>query len=108
MKTLDRYLAALFVKNYVLAVLALVSLFLFQAFLGELIDRTYPPNQVLVYHLLNIPQIVVQMTPPAVLLATVLSLSGLARTNELVACFSIGLGLRRLVALFLSIVFMIS
>ncbi|HUP55821.1 MAG TPA: LPS export ABC transporter permease LptG [Bdellovibrionota bacterium] len=107
MKTLDRYLAGIFIRNFLLALAAMVSLFLFQALLGEMIDRVYPPNQIVYYNLLNIPQILVQMAPPAVLLATVMTLSGLARTNELVACFSIGLGLKRLVALFVTMVFMI-
>ena len=48
------------------------------------------------------------MAPPAVLLATVLSLAGLARTNELTAIFSIGVSLRRLVLLLITLVFMIS
>jgi lipopolysaccharide export system permease protein len=85
----------------------MVSLFLFQALLGELLDRTYPPNQILVYNFLNIPQILVQMAPPAVLLGTVMTLSGLSRTNELIACFAIGQSFRRLIALFVTIVFMI-
>src|SRR5579885_1966560 len=107
MKTLDRYLAGIFVRNFVFALVAMVSLFLFQALLGELLDRTYQPHQILVYNFLNVPQIVVQMAPPAVLLGTVMTLSGLSRTNELVACFAIGMAFRRLIALFLTIVFMI-
>src|SRR5581483_2086792 len=50
---------------------------------------------------------IVQMAPPAVLLGTVMTLSGLSPTNELVACFAIGLAFKRLIALFLTIVFMI-
>jgi lipopolysaccharide export system permease protein len=49
----------------------------------------------------------VQMTPPAVLVATVITLSSLSRTNELVACYSIGVGLRQIMAIILSIVFMV-
>src|SRR5688572_13680184 len=101
-KTLDRYLAGIFIRNFLLALVAMVLLFVFQSLLGQLIDRTYPPNQVVYYNLLHIPEILVQMAPPAVLLATVMTLSGLSRTNELVACFSIGLGLKRLVALFVT------
>lgn len=108
MKTLDRYLAILFIKSFVLAVIGMVSLYLFQALLGDLIERSYPSNQIIIFHLMHIPQILVQMMPPSILLATVLTLSGLARNNELIACYSIGMGLGRLMALVLSIVFIIS
>jgi len=108
MKTLDRYITAVFLRNFGLATLALTSLFLFQKLLGELFERQYPSNQVIIYNLLHLPDILIQMTPPAVLLATVLTLSGLSRSNELTACFSIGIGLRRIAAVILAIVFMIS
>jgi lipopolysaccharide export system permease protein len=42
-----------------------------------------------------------------VLLATVVSLSTLSRSNELVACYSIGIGLRQVMTIILSIVFMV-
>jgi lipopolysaccharide export system permease protein len=106
-KTLDRYLAGIFIKNFAFALTGMLALFLFQALLGELLERLYPPNQVIVYNLLHIPEILVQMAPPAVLLATVLTLSGLSRTNELVACFAIGFGFRRIVALFLLLILLI-
>src|SRR5690348_14661572 len=96
MKTLDRYLAGMFVKNLLLAVASMTTLFLFQALLGDLLDHTYPGDQVLIYDLLKLPQIIVQMMPPAVLLGTVFTLSGLNRTNELVACHAIGIGIKRI------------
>ncbi len=108
MRTLDRYLAALFTKNFIVASFSMTLLFSFQAFLGDLFERNYSPDQLLTYHALYIPQVMVQMMPSSVLIATVMTLSGLARTNELVACFSIGFGLRRIMALILSIVVMIS
>jgi lipopolysaccharide export system permease protein len=108
MKTLDRYFSAMFAKNFVLSVVALTTLFLFQALLGGLFDRSFDPSQVLFYQLMGTPQIMVQMMPPSVMLATVLTLSELSRSNELIACFSIGVGLQRLVTLLLSLVFIIS
>lgn len=65
-------------------------------------------QQVLTYHFLNIPLISVQMAPPAILLATVLTLSGLARTNELIASFAIGYSLKRLLFGLLIQVFAVS
>lgn len=106
MKTLDRYLARMFLGNLLIAVLSLTSLFLFQQIFGDIFDHAFAPRQVMIWHLLNLPQIIVQMMAPAVLLATVLTLSGLVRTSELVACFSIGLGLKRIMALILTLTFM--
>ncbi|MCM2322236.1 MAG: LPS export ABC transporter permease LptG [Oligoflexia bacterium] len=108
MKTLDRYLAGIFLRNFALAVVALSCLFVFQAFMGDLFNRSYPSEQLLVFHLLAFPQIIVQMMAPSVLLATVLTLSSLNRSNELVACYAVGLGIRRIMTLLLSIVFIIS
>src|SRR4051812_16030012 len=99
MKTLDRYIAGIFVRNLVMAVVSMSVLFLFQAMFSDLYDHNYSINQILIYHCLSLPQIAVQMAPPAVLLATVLTLSGLSRTHELVACYSIGWGLKRLMVL---------
>lgn len=108
MRTLDRYLAGIFLKNFGLGIMALSSLFMFQALLGDLLDHNFTSGQVLYYHLLNLPQTVVQMAPPAVLMGTVMTLSGIARTNELTACLSIGVGIRRIVSLVVSIVFIVS
>lgn len=107
MRTLDRYIAAIFLKNLAVSLLALCLLFLFQAIMGDILDHSFTSDQVLYYHLLNVPQIFVQMAAPAVLIATVLTLSGLSRTHELTACYAIGIGLPRLMFLLLSLVFMI-
>src|SRR5690349_17226011 len=103
MKTLDRYIAGLFVKNLASAVVAMSILFLVQSMFNDLYDHKYLLHQIITYHLMNLPRISVEMAPPAVLLATVLTLSGMARTQELVACYAIGTGLRRIMALMLGI-----
>jgi lipopolysaccharide export system permease protein len=108
MRTIERYIATLFVKNYALAISALSFLFVFHGFLTAMLDGDFPVRQLLVHHGLLIPQTVTQLTPPAVLIATVFTLAGLNRTNELVAAFSIGMGLTRVVAVILAFVFMIS
>jgi lipopolysaccharide export system permease protein len=108
MRTFDRYIAGTFLKNLGLAAAALVVLYLFQALLAELLDHEFPTHQILAHNLMNVPQILVQMLPPAVLIATVMTLSSLNRTNELVACYSLGIGLSRLMAVILSLVFMVS
>ncbi len=83
------------------------ALFLFQSMFTDLYDHNYPTHQILLYHWMNLPQIIVQMFPPAVLLATVLTLSGLSRTQELIACYAIGFSLKRVMTLILSIVFIV-
>ncbi len=108
MRTLDRYLSAAFLRNFLLAVLGLTAIYLFQALLGELLDAEFPAQQILLHALMGVPAILVQMTPPSVLIGTVLTLSGLNRTNELVACYSLGFGKYRILMILLSIVFMIS
>src|SRR5271168_1133623 len=95
MRILDRYLALVFLKNFSLSVVSMTTLFLFQAMLGKLFEHEFPADQVVVFHLLNLPLVMVQMMPPSVLLATVFTLSGLTRTNELIACHSIGIGISR-------------
>ena len=107
MKTLDRYISATFLKNFLVSVASITFLYFFQALIGDLFDQEYPARQTLAYALMNMPMIFVQMIPPSVLMATVLTLSGLSRSNELIACYSIGVGLRRLMAVIISMVFMI-
>lgn len=108
MKTIDRYIAGIFFQNLLIGLISMSILFQFQSMFTDLYNHTYTLEQLLYYHWLNFPQIVVQMTPTSVLLATVLTLAGLARTQELVACYSIGIGLKRLVALIGSIVLLLS
>lgn len=105
MRTLDRYISNLFLKFLFMSSMALAFLFIFQELLRELIDQDYPAAQAIKYHLLNMPQVYVNFFPPAVLTATVFTLSTLAKSNELVACFSIGVSMKRIISLLLSLVF---
>ncbi len=72
------------------------------------IEGEYPISQVVVFQLLKIAESAVQLAPPTILMATLFTLVQLSRTNELVACYSIGIGLRNIVAVILSIVFAFS
>lgn len=108
MKTLDRYIAGIFLRNLALSLIAMIALFLTQGLFMDLYAHDYTTQQILIYHFMNVPLVSVQMAPPAVLLATVLTLSGLARTHELVACYAIGFGLKRLMTLMLLFVALVS
>ncbi len=108
MNILDRYVASAFLKNYLVAIVGLTALYLLQGILGEIIEGDFPASQIFYYHMMSIPDIMVQMTPPGVMMAVVFTLSGLNRSNELVAIFSVGVGLPRIIFVLLSFVFMIS
>lgn len=108
MRTLDRFLTLLFAKNLALAVFGLTVFYIFQSLLSDLLNRDYPAMQTLAYQLMALPQVLVQMAPPAVMMGTVMTLSGLNRTNELTACYAIGFGLPRLVSLMIAIVILLS
>ncbi|MBN21365.1 MAG: LPS export ABC transporter permease LptG [Bdellovibrionaceae bacterium] len=107
MKILVRYFSHLFLKNFAAALGALTTLFVLQTILGGVVGAAYPTDQVITYHLMKTPQILSQMIPPAVLVATVVTLAGLNRSHELTACYSIGIGLYQITTILLSLVFMI-
>ena len=108
MKTIDRYIVALFLKNVAIAAFGLTAIYIFQQVTGMLLEEDYPVRQVLTFNLFQLPGVLVQMIPPSVLIGTVMTLSGLNRTNELTAVFSLGIGLKRIMALLLIFVFAIS
>jgi lipopolysaccharide export system permease protein len=108
MRTIDRYLTGIFIRNFSLTLFGLTAIFVFQALLTQLIDREFPAGQLIFYHLLGVPRVMTQFAPPAVMIATLLTLSGLNRTQELVACYSIGIGLPRIASMMLSLAFMVS
>ncbi len=108
MKTLDRYIIALFLKNLAVASLGLTAIYMFQQITAMIVDNDFPTRQVLIFNLYQIPAVFVQMVPPSVLIGTVLTLSGLNRTNELTAVFAIGISLKRIMSLLLVFVFAVS
>ncbi|HTL12322.1 MAG TPA: LPS export ABC transporter permease LptG [Bdellovibrionota bacterium] len=108
MRILARYISGIFVRNFILAVLGLTALFTFQSLITELLDLNYPARQTVIYEMLKIPETFVQMCPPAVMIATVLTLAGLNRTHELIAMYSIGVGLSQIATVVFALVFMIS
>ena len=82
----------------------MIALFLFQVISAGLLDPKFTVGQLVYYHLLNTPQILVQSAGPAVLLATVMTLSSLSRTHELIAYYAIGVSLKRIIGLILLVV----
>lgn len=108
MKTLGRYISSAFIRNLILSVMVLTLLYTFNNLLADLLDDKFPVEKTLIYHAMGIPQILVEMIPPGSMVGTVLTLSGFGRSNELIACYSLGVGLRHIIGILLSIVFMVS
>jgi lipopolysaccharide export system permease protein len=106
-RTLDRYLAITFLRNFIPAWFGLVSLFFLQAMIAELLEQPYPASQILWRGVLGLPVIFLQMAPPAVLAGTVMTLSGFSRTGELTAFFAVGFGKARIIATLGAVVFML-
>lgn len=103
MQILARYIATAFFKNLILVLLGLTGLFFFQTILTQMNDFT--PSQKFIYNLYDIPSMMVMVAPPSALLATVITFSSFSKTNELVACYSIGISIRQLMSVIFPIVF---
>ncbi len=88
MRILDRYVAREFLKILAMTVLVFAGIYiivdLFEK-LGRFLEAGVPARVMLQYYLLSLPQIVFQVLPVAVLLASLLSLGSMARHNELLA-----------------------
>jgi len=104
MKTIDSYIARMFVLAFLVAHGGLVFLYYAQACLTGLLDKDQSALQTIIYQGLHIPMIAVQLAPPSTLIATVMTLSGLNRTAELTACYSLGIGIQRIVSVILGLV----
>ena len=103
MQILARYIASAFFKNLILTLFGLTGLFFFQTILTQASDFTL--SQKLIYNLYDLPSMMVMVAPPSALLATVLTFSALSRTNELTACYSIGISLKQIISVLFPIVF---
>lgn len=99
MNTLDRYILKLFVKNLAFILLALVSLYAVIEFI-EKVDDFIEYQAALKYYLLfplyNLPLMVSNTLPMAVLLSAFVTIGGLSRTNQLTALLGGGLSLTRI------------
>jgi lipopolysaccharide export system permease protein len=105
MQILARYIAIAYFKNLILSLVGLTTLFFFQTVITQANDFTLA--QRILYNLFDVPRIWVMVAPPSALMATVLTLSALSRTNELIACFSIGISLRQIAGVIFPIVFVL-
>jgi len=88
MRLLDRYIAREMLKLLALGLAMFVGIYLvvdlFEK-LSRFLEARVAPELILQYYFFRLPKIVIEMLPVAVLLASLLSLSGLARHNEILA-----------------------
>jgi lipopolysaccharide export system permease protein len=106
MSTLSRYIAALYLKLIGLCLGSFVAIYLVIDFL-EKIDRFTQKQgsllHIVLFFLCKIPEIISQVIPMAVLMATLLTLGLLARNNEITAMKGSGISLPRMSAPILTI-----
>jgi len=96
MSLLKWYVLKKFIWTYLVTAIGLISIFLvidfFERF-DEFFSRNAPTSDLLLFYWYRIPHILFYMAPQAVLLATAITLSTLARDNEVTAMRACGIGI---------------
>jgi len=96
---LDRYIARAVVTGTMMSLFVFGALFTFISFVSELQHigmNNYGALQALIYVLLNLPQLLYQVFPSAMLLGGLLSLGALASSSELVVMRAAGISISRI------------
>jgi lipopolysaccharide export system permease protein len=94
MRILGKYLCKEFFKLLVLCLVFFILIFQFISFVGgvdNFIEANVPMTRMVVYHLYETPFIVVQMLPPASLIAVIIMFSLMRKNNEIIALKSSGI-----------------
>lgn len=96
---LKRYVLKAFLSFYLMSASGFVGIFLIGDFferIDEFISRDAPLATILLYYLYKIPFILFYMGPQSILLATVLAIASLAKTNEIIAMKACGISITRI------------
>ena len=99
MRLLTRYVGAQFLRIFLVGLLAFVTIYLIVEFferVDDFLEKDTPFGQAVAYFIYKIPQILMQVGPAAVLLASVFSLLLLGHNNEITAMRACGLSLYRI------------
>ena len=99
MSILDRYLAMAVLGGTAIALLVLVAVTAFFAFLGELSDLGkggYGLNHAVQYTLYTLPRMTYEMFPMSALLGSLMGLGALAGNSELIVMRAIGMSVGRI------------
>lgn len=100
MKTLDFYIGRTFIKPFIMSLIFFTGLIIISNLFrqtGMLIEQQTSPLIMFEYFLYQIPNTLMLITPPAVLLACLFSLGTLAHYNEIIALISSGINLYRII-----------
>ncbi len=100
MKILNFYILRTFGKPFIISLIFFTGLIIISNLFrrtGLLLERQIPPLIMLEYFLYQIPNILMLITPVAVLLACLFSLGTLSHYNEIIALSSAGINLYRIV-----------
>jgi len=99
MTTLDRYISTLFLRNLAFILLALVSLYALIEFI-EKVDDFIENQAALINYVLfpiyNLPLMISNTLPMAVLLGAFATIGDLSRTNQLTALLGGGISISRI------------
>lgn len=106
MKLLDRYILAEFLRYFVAISVTLVLIFYVAEFLRGG-DAETTAAKLMVYNAFQLPATFVQMSAPAAMLATMVTLSMLNRRNELTAMQASGIGIFHISFLIFGAVFIL-
>jgi lipopolysaccharide export system permease protein len=108
---ISRYIAATYLKILGLCIGAFTAIYLVIDFLekiGRFTRAQAEIRYIALFFLCKVPEIITQVIPLAVLMATLLTLGGLSRTSEITAMRGCGISLTRVTAPILTIAFVIS
>jgi lipopolysaccharide export system permease protein len=111
MKILNRYIAATYSRMMVLCLSSFITIYLVIDFLEKINRFTRAhgsPYYIALFFLYKIPEIISQVMPLGVLMATLLSLGALSRNSEIVAMRGCGISLRKITSPILIIAFLLS
>ncbi len=100
MRILDIYIGKTLLRHILVTIVVLVGLFAFVSFIDELgdLDRgRYGILQVIQYVLLTIPKTLYEVFPMAALIGSILGLSTLAKSSELIVMRASGVSVQRIV-----------
>lgn len=101
---IDRYIIKLFLSFFFGSLIVVATLFIAIDAMTTILKLNADLSVVATYYAYLLPQVLYQMLPVACLIATVFTLSGLNKANELTALFSMGVSLARVSAPILTIV----
>lgn len=105
---IDRYIIRLFLGFFIGSLVVVASMFVAIDAMTAMLKFNAPFGTLALYYGYALPQVLYQMFPVACLIATVFTLSGMNKANELTALFSMGTSLARVSAPILSVVISIS